>query len=944
MTSIADLKATVRAHGLQAEVLRELCGVPQEVIDAAEGRKEGPGHPCPYCGGHDRFKIKDFDRDMRIFCRKGDTCKHKCFGGKKNGDEIDLIMKYNNLADKGKAARKLEELLIDRGYISEPRQTKNGGYHLYKTTTTKTKQAPKHSADETLTLTASGIEYEDDNVSRRPIKTTFFHRLNPKTNFISTFRRDDFDAPKPGNKKTSWVRLEKDAQWASVYAPYIAGSATATNNPPKDALERLLDDAYHATRLYITEGEKCAEALKNAVKSTPYDGAVMTMGASDLANRWPNWATLLKRKNPNARITIFADNDACGRKAANETASAFHAAGYRNIEIIYLAKLPNGADAPKAYDVADWLEEASILPLFEQARPYDALADEFRKRLINALTIRKDHALRLERAKAEREALGFDYRDDNAAFPIEVVPAPYLTALEQLSTKYRVPLGVCNFFLDDILSATIGAYKCEIHVSDDVYNDQLSGIVVGRSGTGKSKVIRELLKLVQPFQDVLSNKFMELVNREERLEKELEDALAGDSSEEAIALIKKKLRIIGEVKPSFVVSDFTSVASLRTIGSINCNIFEIMGIPLNGMFLYFDDALKLLATAGTTTLDATTSANLKGIFALSDFDLNHSDKVSDKGRSKIERDRIAASVLFLIQQKTFKAWSSDNIVGTGAIQRQRLFFCDRARHDKSYPVNPCAQYRAALEPIGELFAQGWNWTGGKIEATQDYQDAYTTWFNDAESLKDDLLDRGEEFLEGWVSKRQGDVHAEAFLSHVKRHVANGGTLDSLPPLTAESFQDAEKLFYYELEAARRVASIMDATQAKSKKVVETTVNVPLAEKIRNVYEIGRRGEACDLATQGDELGRARTVTELNVPAQGGTTYYKRNRETVDNKLSEHGLLVIDPRTKGKNDQGRRVFIPDDLTSEQYDRMIRILDFENVEEIDVSGDAEEEVPF
>ena len=935
--NIEDLKAVVRNYGLQADVLRDLCGVPQEVIDAAEGRKEGPGHSCPYCGGKDRFKIIDLAGDMKIFCRQG------CFEGKKYGDEIDGIMKAHNLADKGEAKRELEEWLIDRGYLSEPRQRKQGGYKLTKTTK---KQAQEHDADDTLTLTASGVEYEDDNVSRRLVKTTFYHRLNPKTNFISTFRRDDFDAPKPKNKETKWVTLEKDAQGNSIYAPYLAGGATTTEKPPKDALERLYDDAYHATRFYLVEGEKCAESLKNAVKSTDYDGAVMTLGASGNAHLWTIWAAFLKRKNPNAEVVIFADNDACGRKAANETASAFHAAGYRAIEIIDLARLPNGADAPKAYDVADWLENAPISPLFELARPYDYLADEYRKRLIKALTIRKDHALRLERAKAEREALGFDYRDDNAAFPVEVVPAPYLTALEQLSTKYRVPLGVCNFFLDDILSATVGAYKCEIHVSDDIYNCQLSGIVVGRSGVGKSKVVKELLTLVQPFQRSLNDEFMRLVNREEKLEKELEDALAGDSSEEAIALIKKKLRIIGEVKPSFVVSDFTSVASLRAIGAVNCVLFEIIGGPLNGMFLFFDDALKLLATAGTTTLDATTAANLKGIFALSDYDLNQSEKVSDKGRGKIERERIAASVCFLIQQKTFKAWSSESIVGTGAMQRQRLFFCDRARHDKSNPVNPCAKYRDALEPIGDLFTQGWNWTGGKIEASQGYQNEYTRWFNDAESLKDDLLDRGEEFLEGWVSKRQGDVHAEAFLSHVKRHVANGGTLDSLPPLTAEAFHDAEKLFYYELEAARRVASIMDVTQAKSKKAVETVVNVPLGEKIRNVYEIGCKGEPCDLATQGDELGRARTVTELNEPNKGGTTYYKRNKETVDGKLVEHGLLVIDPRTKGKNDKGRRVFLPDDLTSEQYDRMIRILDFEDVEEIDVSEDAEaeEEVPF
>ncbi len=937
MLSYDELKDFIRSHHLQSEILRDLCGIPQEIIANAEGRnKTTHEFPCPKCSDKPtstRFCIVDLAEGAV-------RCRHCCPDGDAgSGDIIGAVQWAKGLNGKdgrNEAKRELEKWLIDRGYISEPRRQKQGGKRLTTTKTTKTTR--EHDADETLTLTAEGVEYEDNNVSRLPIKTTFYHRFNPKTGFISTFRRDDFDDPKPKNKETKWIKLEKDAKGASVYAPYIAGAATTTEEPSKDALERLYDEVYHATRFYITEGEKCAEALKNDVRSTSYDGAVMTMGGSGNAKLWPIWAAHLKRKNPNARVTIFADNDACGRKAANETANAFHAAGYRAIEIIELATQPNGDPAPKAYDVADWLEEAPISPLFELAQPYDYLADEYRKRLINALTIRKEHALRLERAQSEREALSFSRRDDNATFPLDVLPEKYAATLETLCGATRTPLGIGYFYLRWILSGTIGPYKAPIDNAGRKTNCQISGAVVGPSSEGKSFLLDELVDLLEPFERQLERDYERLISKKPLWEKRLKEAIERDDRK-ALRRLQKRLAIIESVQPLFSTSEFASIPALYQTGTINKEVQRLCKRPRNGMLLHFDDEAKLTGSAGTATLDSIASANLSSLIKLMDCKPSATRVLGDRKRI-IHRD-VGASICILTQASSLLAWGNGTLQNKGAFQRMRLFKFDW----DGVRTNPNQRLDKELATIGELFNKGWRWEGQTTHTMPAYEDRYNDWFCEIDNERKKYRNAGEEYLFAWLGKIQSRIHADAFLLHVLNHVASGWSLDSLSGIPASAFDAAARIVEYDFKSTARTANYLNVETGK-RKVVETTVNVPLATKIRNVYEIGRNGEPCDI-TQGDELGRARTITELGRPDKGGTTFYNaKNRETVDDQLSKLGLLVIDPRTKGRNDQGRRVFIPDDLTSEQYDRLIRILDFEDVEESDVSedADAEEEVPF
>lgn len=74
MFDISALKTT--CQGRWQEILSRICGIPIEILD-------GKNHPCPKCGGKDRFRLID-DDDGAIFC-------NACFN-KGNGDGIAAVM------------------------------------------------------------------------------------------------------------------------------------------------------------------------------------------------------------------------------------------------------------------------------------------------------------------------------------------------------------------------------------------------------------------------------------------------------------------------------------------------------------------------------------------------------------------------------------------------------------------------------------------------------------------------------------------------------------------------------------------------------------------------------------------------------------------------------------------------------------------------------------
>ena len=79
MTSIDEIKRAAAGHEL--EMLTSVAGIPTDVLD-------GKGHPCPRCGGNDRFSLVDRD-DGAVLCRK-------CFA-QGNGDWLAATMWHRGM-------------------------------------------------------------------------------------------------------------------------------------------------------------------------------------------------------------------------------------------------------------------------------------------------------------------------------------------------------------------------------------------------------------------------------------------------------------------------------------------------------------------------------------------------------------------------------------------------------------------------------------------------------------------------------------------------------------------------------------------------------------------------------------------------------------------------------------------------------------------------------
>src|SRR5262245_33029533 len=71
--SAEEIKAAVSSRWL--EILASVAGIPGELLD-------GKGHPCPKCGGTDRFSLID-ETAGAVLCRK-------CFF-KQNGDGLSAV-------------------------------------------------------------------------------------------------------------------------------------------------------------------------------------------------------------------------------------------------------------------------------------------------------------------------------------------------------------------------------------------------------------------------------------------------------------------------------------------------------------------------------------------------------------------------------------------------------------------------------------------------------------------------------------------------------------------------------------------------------------------------------------------------------------------------------------------------------------------------------------
>jgi hypothetical protein len=128
-----------------------------------------------------------------------------------------------------------------------------------------------------------------------------------------------------------------------------------------------LADPQNINYIFLTEGAKCADAVRAALADT--NGALDTAVLGfDKAGEWQHIGQAAQDIILSKNIIIFADNDTPGKKNTSELSACLKSA--KSLQVV------DFADKPQAYDIADWIQSGGTVgdALVKYAKPVDLSA------------------------------------------------------------------------------------------------------------------------------------------------------------------------------------------------------------------------------------------------------------------------------------------------------------------------------------------------------------------------------------------------------------------------------------------------------------------------------------------------------------------------------------------------------------------------------------------
>lgn len=315
------------AQGRTLDVLHDLCGVPNDVVDAAVVGNNRE-FPCPKCGGKTRFRVTSLDRG-RVYCSH--CCRDKSEG---SGDFLSAVKWFNECSFS-------EALALVADYLGvEP----------------TTGVTPGRSAQSFASNVAP---------PRREERTDVYYYETQRGERLWRVVRTE----RPDGSKTFRQERFENGGWVAGLLPDPNDGKKAIPVPYNAC---ALKTTLGLTEIYVVEGEKCADSLNELFCSVGTPRVATTVaGGSSQASRWRLFVSGL----PRVPVVVLGDDDKPGRKALDETVEAFRNAGFDVRAKIF--------DAPptfreNGYDVADWIADRRAEGLTD-ALVFDRLDRETRQ-------------------------------------------------------------------------------------------------------------------------------------------------------------------------------------------------------------------------------------------------------------------------------------------------------------------------------------------------------------------------------------------------------------------------------------------------------------------------------------------------------------------------------------------------------------------------------------
>lgn len=307
-------KVKEAAQGRGLEILEHVAKIPAEYLD-------GKHHPCPQCGGTDRFRY-DLTKEF-VIC-------NQCFN-ERNGDFIAAVQHFCDIDDFQEALRLIANYLN----VQPEEENISPQYTASKKTSSQSGKANgKGKLNFDINKPSATYRYTDENDTLlfevRRYVGTYSDGTTDKT-----FLQCRPDPDKPG--KRIWKGIDAIRQ-VPYNLPGILKPTTKT--------------------VFVVEGEKDADRLNRLLRQTRNKTAVATTsanGAKNASSLWPGFAKEFKLYEK--QIRVIPDNDANGIAFAKSVCMAINLSNTFSKENskcpdIKIVELP---DLPEKGDFSDWI-------------------------------------------------------------------------------------------------------------------------------------------------------------------------------------------------------------------------------------------------------------------------------------------------------------------------------------------------------------------------------------------------------------------------------------------------------------------------------------------------------------------------------------------------------------------------------------------------------------
>ncbi|MDO5579746.1 MAG: DUF3987 domain-containing protein [Planctomycetia bacterium] len=312
--NVKNIKNYVFSRGLLLEVLRNVAGIPNEIL-----ANPGKEFPCPLCGGDTRCSLRTKGTSEGI---GRVVCSH-C--GTDNHDFLDVI-KWMKSVSLNEAVNMVSE------YV-------------------------QYNENENENRTVERIPQPKEREPRMESQTEYIYT---DENGIERYKVTRTDLP-DYSKRFCQYHYE-NGQWVPGIGTDEKGKKRSVIPYPYRLKDLMNQENKH---VIITEGEKCADTAREVLSLAGDICATTLAGGANSARHWETMLSYLENKGS---VFICEDNDRPGRTFAIVTAYAIKEnCPDVDVYIVPFDKKPNGEIAPEKYDIADYIQDLGDISNLEKA-------------------------------------------------------------------------------------------------------------------------------------------------------------------------------------------------------------------------------------------------------------------------------------------------------------------------------------------------------------------------------------------------------------------------------------------------------------------------------------------------------------------------------------------------------------------------------------------------